>query len=215
MPTPKAVKTRAHLLSMAKKIILEEGISRLSMDRLAEQAEMSKGAVMYHFKTKRALLAALLEDYADHLDAQLKLCESRWSGAPEETIMPGYIDWFRAFDRDNQGWALIGTSLLAETQRDPELGVPVQDWYRRLFDRLRAMPEALRPKAFLSIMALEGLFFTHKFALDQISPAEKHEVCETILSFFAAGKPNPSANASPAREEPPEAVHAGRAAHPL
>lgn len=208
MPTPKALKTRSCLIGCAKQIILDEGIARLSMDRLAEAADLSKGAVMYHFKTKRALLAALLEDYAEHLDAQFKLCEARWKGAPEETILPGYIDWFRAFDRDNQGWALIGTSLLSETQRDPELAEPVRAWYRRLFERLRGMPEALRPKAFLSIMALEGLFFTHKFGLDQITSEEKDSIYEAILGFFPRAKPGPSAAAAPV-EEPPAAARAG------
>ena len=71
MPTPKALRTRQTLLTVARTIILNEGIGALTMDKVAEAAGVSKGACMYHFKSKRALQAALLEDYAEHLNTEL------------------------------------------------------------------------------------------------------------------------------------------------
>ena len=72
MSSEKALRTRAAIIAAARGIILKEGIGALTMDRAAQAAGMSKGACMYHFKNKRALHAALIEDYAAHLDGQMK-----------------------------------------------------------------------------------------------------------------------------------------------
>ena len=55
MSSEKAIRTRASIIAAARSIILKEGIGALTMDRAAQEAGMSKGACMYHFKTKRAL----------------------------------------------------------------------------------------------------------------------------------------------------------------
>ena len=44
MPTPKALRTRQTLLTVARTIILNEGIGALTMDKVAEAAGVSKGA---------------------------------------------------------------------------------------------------------------------------------------------------------------------------
>ena len=64
MSSDKAKMTRAAMLRSARELIVERGIDRLSMDQLALRCEKSKGAVMYHFKTRRALLQALIEEYS-------------------------------------------------------------------------------------------------------------------------------------------------------
>ena len=62
MASEKAQKTRQSILAASRAVILEEGIAALTMDRVAQQAGLSKGACMYHFKNKRALQAALIEE---------------------------------------------------------------------------------------------------------------------------------------------------------
>lgn len=49
----------AYLLDVARKMLMEHGFSGLSMDRLAEATEYSKGTVYQHFSTKEDLVAAL------------------------------------------------------------------------------------------------------------------------------------------------------------
>lgn len=104
MASDKAIKTRQSILDAAKAIIIEEGIGALTMERAATKAGISKGACMYHFKSKRALQAALVEEYAAHLSSELARHEALFDGPPEETLVPGFIEWFRSFDHDNHGW---------------------------------------------------------------------------------------------------------------
>lgn len=49
----------ALLLDVARKMLMDLGFSGLSMDRLAEASEYSKGTVYQHFSTKEDLVAAL------------------------------------------------------------------------------------------------------------------------------------------------------------
>ncbi len=49
----------AYLLDVARKMLMEQGFAGLSMDRLAEATEYSKGTVYQHFSTKEDLVAAL------------------------------------------------------------------------------------------------------------------------------------------------------------
>ena len=84
MSSEKALRTRAAIIAAARGIILKEGIGALTMDRAAQAAGMSKGACMYHFKNKRALHAALIEDYAAHLDGQMKRRDSSSGSRPSK-----------------------------------------------------------------------------------------------------------------------------------
>lgn len=180
MASEKALRTRQAIIAAARDIIQEEGLGALTMDRAAEKAGVSKGACMYHFKTKRELQAALLQDYADHLDAELRRHEALFVGTPDETFVPGYIEWFRSFDRDNTGWARVGVALLSSFAHDAELIRPVRDWYRRLYARIEALPEATRVQTLVAVMALEGFFYTHKFGMDLAGADAKDEVWHYI-----------------------------------
>ena len=141
MSSEKAIRTRASIIAAARSIILKEGIGALTMDRAAQEAGMSKGACMYHFKTKRALHAALIEDYAAHLESQMKRHEGLFEGRPDETLVPGFVEWFKTFDADTRDWADVGVALLSNFFHDEELMKPVHDWYQRLWGRILALPE--------------------------------------------------------------------------
>src|SRR4051812_34099941 len=47
------------LLDVARTMLMEHGFAGLSMDRLAEATEYSKGTIYQHFSTKEDLVAAL------------------------------------------------------------------------------------------------------------------------------------------------------------
>lgn len=181
MQTTKAQKTRKILLDAAKSVIQMDGLDRLTMDRVARISGMSKGAVMYHFKTKRSLLAALLEDYARHLASGLAQHEALYQGLVRNTFLPGFIRWFRSFQKDNHGWAKIGISLLSLHHQDPELLAPVRAWYATIYDRVHAMPVRVRARGLLCLMALEGFFYTHKFGLDTMPLRDREAVLARLM----------------------------------
>ena len=170
------------MLRSARELIVERGIDRLSMDQLALRCEKSKGAVMYHFKTRRALLQALIEEYAEHMTERLRRNEA-WAVAnlsdPERDDEEA-----REFDADSSEWAQVGVSLLALASHDPELLEPVRAWYRRLIARAEALPFRIRSKVIFCLMAMEGLFFTRKFSLDGMTADQKEAVFSEMRALL-------------------------------
>ena len=62
---------RVRILDAAEQVILREGVGRLSVDTVAVEAGVSKGGLFYHFKTKEALLAALVTRLAETVTADV------------------------------------------------------------------------------------------------------------------------------------------------
>jgi AcrR family transcriptional regulator len=63
---------RAALLDAAVAVIRRDGARALTLDAVAAQAGVSKGGVLYHFATKRALIEGLTERWLDDFEAQLR-----------------------------------------------------------------------------------------------------------------------------------------------
>ena len=57
-----AVRNRAHLLTVAREMLAEQGPDTLTMDALAERAGLGKGTVFRRFGTRAGIFAALLDD---------------------------------------------------------------------------------------------------------------------------------------------------------
>ena len=56
----RSVRTRERLLEAAAAVVSTDGVSALTLDRVAEVAGVSKGGLLYHFATKRELVVAML-----------------------------------------------------------------------------------------------------------------------------------------------------------
>lgn len=54
-------KTRTHILTMATRLFYKEGIRNVSIDAVAEKAEVTKRTFYYHFRSKDDLVSAYLE----------------------------------------------------------------------------------------------------------------------------------------------------------
>jgi len=59
--TPKSLRTRARILDHATRLFAEVGYSAASNSRIAEAAGLTRGAMLYHFPTREALIDATVE----------------------------------------------------------------------------------------------------------------------------------------------------------
>ena len=185
MPSEKALKTRQAIIESAFTIIHTEGFEALTMDHIAEKASLSKGALTYHFNNKHALHLALIESYVAHMEEEFTKYVSLFTGDEADTMVAGYIEWFKAFQRNNRGWAMVGVSLLSNFALDAELMAPVRQWYQRLFDRIAQLPPERRTPVLVCILAMEGLFYAHKFGIDLI-PGDMKKALWPYLSDTVA-----------------------------
>jgi AcrR family transcriptional regulator len=63
--------TRAKLLDAASAVIRRDGPQALTLEAVAAQAGVSKGGLLYHFKSKRELLDALVSRWLDDFQADI------------------------------------------------------------------------------------------------------------------------------------------------
>jgi AcrR family transcriptional regulator len=61
-------------LFAAKRVVARDGVARLTLDTVAQEAGVSKGGVLYHFPTKNALVAAMMDSDIDGWHAAVAAC---------------------------------------------------------------------------------------------------------------------------------------------
>ena len=146
--------TRAKILETAVGIVDTQGAAHLTIDAVAAAAGLSKGGVLYHFPSKRALLEGmltlLLETTSDHL-ANLR---GDSSGAPGLAIVP-LLQAEREQQPQQQAMAL---AILAAAAEDPSLLAPARNY---IAERFRdAGSDTTDPQlAHMLLLAAEGIRF--------------------------------------------------------
>ncbi|MET9489168.1 TetR/AcrR family transcriptional regulator [Nocardia sp. NPDC006630] len=66
------VGTRNRILDALESLLLDKGMSQVTLESVAAAAGVSKGGLLYHFKSKDALLAGLVRRLGERADQQLR-----------------------------------------------------------------------------------------------------------------------------------------------
>jgi len=159
---------RESLLRAAATVVAERGYSALTLDAVGAATGVSKGGLLYHFPTKEALVAALLEELLTGFDADQDAAHDA------DPIAPGA--WTRAYVTASgappQGdpAALAAVALLAAVGYDPSMLDPLQDRYRHWVERLEddGLPGV---DAHVVRLAADGLWAADLFDLAPPDPA--------------------------------------------
>ncbi len=106
-------RTRQRILDAAYKLFRRKGYTRVSMDEIAATTTVTKRTLYYHFESKDALLASMLEAQHELALAAFKTFGDRLSGSPEAIIDAFFQDLAAWSDRPR--WAGSGfTRLVVE-----------------------------------------------------------------------------------------------------
>ena len=151
----KGEQSRQRILEASKSIILESGIGKLSHGAIAEVLDISKSAIHWHFPTKDDLLKALIDDYLEHLQAEV----------------PAMRLWYLDFRENRAGWVGLGSQLLSLSSRHPALVEPIRAWYKSLYDRIgRSSADTVR--GYVAMMVFDGFFNSSKMGVMTLSDEE-------------------------------------------
>ncbi len=76
--------SRRKILEAAALVAVRDGLGAVTLDAVAKEAKISKGGLLYHFRSKDDLIAAMLEDFcattvARIRDADCSRSESTWT----------------------------------------------------------------------------------------------------------------------------------------
>jgi len=77
-----AAATRDSILDAAEKLFVQQGVSRTTLQHIATEAGVTRGAIYWHFDDKGALFNAMMERATLPLEAELQLLDQSESADP-------------------------------------------------------------------------------------------------------------------------------------
>ena len=167
----KSEHTRARIRVAAAKVIERDGAGHLTLEKVAAEAGLSKGGLLYHYPSKDALLqgllAHLLENRAGLVD-DLSSAETMSDAA----LLNGLID--ADFDRPKDE-RIMAQGLIAASAENADLLAPAKDHVEALYTRLGAS-KTTAASARTILLASQGLQLLELLGLLQLSTAERNEI---------------------------------------
>jgi len=169
MPTSRPrSSSREPLLDAAETMVSAHGVHDLTLESVAAAAGVTKGGLIYHFKTKEDLLAALVErmmaKLAQKYEARLARTE------PTTRAMLGaLVD--DTFEMSAQEKAVLA-NLLAAISSYPQLLGPVRELYANIYGPL-VKDRRHAGKALAIAAALDGLVLLELLDLHHFTKAQR------------------------------------------
>lgn len=162
------------LICAAKCVLARDGASGFTLDRIAKQAQVTKGTLLYHFRNKDNLLSLLTDDYIEHLQRNLDdgIDAARASLRYSKRVDPvvaGFMEWYKSFRSKDESYTTYGLTLLTLLANNETQRIKIRKWYENLFFQLR---QSTCKDALKIVLLLEGLFYLKHFNLDVTSDEE-------------------------------------------
>ncbi len=161
---------RSDILQAALQVVEESGANHLTIEAVADRAGFSKGGVLYHFKSKKALLRGMLDNLIDN---NIQRVESRRDSSNALEAMLHEENQMTAVERR------ASLALVAAAAEAPELLEPARDYIKQVLQQISA--ESKDPDmALILFLANEGLRFLNIFELNPMNTHEAKEVSKKL-----------------------------------
>ncbi|WP_076860344.1 TetR/AcrR family transcriptional regulator [Bradyrhizobium mercantei] len=207
-------RSRNAALEAATTILTRDGPGRLTLDAIARESGLSKGGVMHQFRTKEAVLRALLEQQMAYFEEFSNRYIARARETTDQPELAAQIATLREAISTPRSGAF---ALLAAMNENPELMAMPRDVDIEKVARMKA--EARDPDlALLRWAAARGLLLSSLFGLSSLTDAERDRLFErllddskwTALEQGAAAKPAKTAAGARAASPQPAGTRAAK-----
>ncbi|WP_067532444.1 TetR/AcrR family transcriptional regulator [Nocardia crassostreae] len=84
--------TRDRILDALETLLLDKGLSQVTLEGVAAAADVSKGGLLYHFKSKDALLAGLLRRVGERTEHQVRTAMDQGKSVAEWYLQAPHPD---------------------------------------------------------------------------------------------------------------------------
>ena len=168
--------SRDLIVDAAQAVVLEVGAAHMTLDAVAAKAGVSKGGLLYHFPSKKALLRAMLDRRLQRLEEARQVKRVQLPEGPTREIT-AYV--LSLLDRDRKT-ERISAGLLASAAHDLKLLEPLRKDYRTLVTEL--VPSGLSfERAAVIVLAAHGLRFLEILSLSPLKGRQRQQVIEEML----------------------------------
>ncbi len=170
---PARTSTRDRLLDGAGAVVRRDGAQALTLEAVAAEAGVSKGGLLYHFSSKRALVEALVERWLDGFQRDIDVAGGGF--------VRGYV---RA--SDPAGSVADELGLLAALVSEPEVLHAARDRYATWQERVER--EASDPvDATVARLAADGLWLAELLGLAPPRGELRERVLARLLELAGPG----------------------------
>lgn len=146
--------TREKIIDAAMTVVREQGVARLTLDEAARIAGVSKGGVLYHFRSKDDLIGAMVARLIEQCEALQHRHHAELPEGPNRWAKAAVL---AAFDPCGPSRDPVGGALLAAVTVNPALVRPLEAKTREWVARMRS--DSPRPEiALLAALAMDGLW---------------------------------------------------------
>lgn len=181
---------RDTILTCAEKLILRDGSGGLTLDRIALEAKVSKGGLLYHFPTKEDLVSALVERTIEYFDRDKAHFKSMLGDGPGTHSLAYALaslkgPWARQVGLMPHGFEFVAT-ILAAFAMNPKLVIPLQEACARWQQELDN--DGISPTTAAIIrLAVDGLWFNENLGLSDFSPERREEIIAGLKQLCMPG----------------------------
>jgi AcrR family transcriptional regulator len=161
-------RTSDRLLDAAAVVVKRDGAQALTLDAVAAEAGVSKGGLLYHFKSKRELVQAMIERWLTEFQRDMD--------AADRHFVRGYVK--ASAPAENE------LGMLAAVVAEPALLASVRDQYAIWQDRVER--EGRDPvDATVARLAADGLWLAELLGMAPPTGALREQVLERLAELAA------------------------------
>ena len=158
--------TRDRLLDAAGTVVHRDGAQALTLDAVAKEAAVSKGGLLYHFKSKSDLVQAMVDRWLSQFGTEM--------GEADDAFVRGYI---KASTPDEHE-----LGMLAALVANPSLLVAVREQYGIWQDRVQR--EGRDPvDATVARLAADGLWLAELLGMGPPTGELRERVLQRLLDL--------------------------------
>jgi AcrR family transcriptional regulator len=173
--TRRPTQTRERLIEAANRVALRDGVGHLTLEAVAAEAGISKGGMLYHFRSKESLLAAMVDRFVCNIEQELDRSTQS---------MPG--SWMRAYIsasiQGDEHEHSPSAALIAAVATNPVLLEPIRDHYVAWQQRVEA--DGLDPAlATIVRLAADGLWIADLLGLASPRGELRRRVIEGLIGL--------------------------------
>jgi AcrR family transcriptional regulator len=175
MTDKRTIQTRNKILRAASQIVVDSGITQLTLENVAERAGISKGGLLYHFGTKEDLIKGMIDRALNHFEDRLnnKLSQnSNWL----EAYIQASLERSSVEDQMSSG-------LLVAVALNPALLEPLQTRYLQWQQKLQDYTNN-HEKAFAIRLILDGLWVSNLLNLAPLTEENIHLLGQYVFTLL-------------------------------
>ncbi len=175
---------RDAVLCAAERVVSRDGAARLTLEAVATEAGISKASVIYDYKSKQALIQAVIKRRVSRETERLREAIDKLGSSPDSVIHARISMAERSISDAERAVAL---NLVAALAQDAELRVPIQEAYRHQIAEI--IESSAHPReALLAFLALEGIRCLECFGLYAWPEPDRKQLFDEIRSLVGGAR---------------------------